>query len=553
MSVQLRLPTKPAEKGVIYTKPWVVDLILDLVGYRASEDLAALVAAEPAAGGGAFLIPMVQRLMRSLRTHGRSLTDARDAIVAYELDSDSAILARELIVDELTAHGASVREAERLAARWVVEADYLLDWAAAPDADVVVGNPPYIRYDDLAPGMFAAYREVCPTMVGRGDIYVGFIEAGLRQLKPGGRLGFICADRWMRAAYGTELRRFVADNASVEVVLEMHDAPAFEDDVAAYPAVLVMRRGDQGQALVGSAGQNAGPLSSDESLADAIVDLASKRRSFLTGFRATWLSGWYRGDAPWPWAEPDALQLLQLLESRFGPLEDEATGTKVGIGVATGADKVFVTTDPTVAEPDRLLRLAMAFDTKGGTVEWSGRYLVNPWLPDGQLVDLSAYPKLAAYFEANAVALRGRQIAGRYVAGWYRTIDRVTHSLLPRPKLYFPDMKLEAHPVLDPGGTYPHHNLYFVVSDAWDLEVLGGLLLSKVAELFVSAYCVKMRGGTLRFQAQYLRRIRVPDPRTITPDVQEGLRDAFRRRDRMAATVAAVDAYGIDEIPALAL
>ena len=553
MNVQLRLPTKPTEKGVIYTKPWVVDLILDLVGYRPSADLAALVALEPAAGAGAFLIPMLRRLLGSVHEHGRTLADTRDAIIAYELDRDSAILMRDLIVDELTAHGAAPRESRRLAEGWVVEADYLLDSRAVSKADVVVGNPPYIRYDDLRPGMFAAYREVCPTMVGRGDIYVGFIEAGLRQLKPGGRLGFICADRWMRTAYGTELRRYVAENASVEAVIEMHDAPAFEDDVAAYPAITIMRRGDQGRALVASAGQAAGPLESDESLADALVDLASKRGSAVPGFRATWLSGWYRGDAPWPWAEPDGLQLLQLLESRFGPLEDEATGTKVGIGVATGADAVFVTSDPTVVESDRLLPLAMAYDTKAGKVEWSGHYLVDPWRPDGKLVDLAVYPKLAAYYQANADVLRKRQIAGRYTEGWYRTIDRVTHSLLRRPKLYFPDMKLEAHPVLDTGATYPHHNLYFVVSEAWDLEVLGGLLLSKVAELFVASYCVKMRGGTLRFQAQYLRRIRVPDPDAMALDVREGLRDAFRRRDRMAATIAAVNAYGIKEIPSLAL
>ncbi len=86
-------------------------------------------------------------------------------------------------------------------------------------------------------------------------------------------------------------------------------------------------------------------------------------------------------------------------------------------------------------------------------------------------------------------------------------------------------MKAAAHPVLDEGGFYPHHNLYFVVSDVWDLEVLGGLLLSDIANLFVGAYCVKMRGGTYRFQAQYLRKIRVPDPESI------------RARDRRAAAL----------------
>src|SRR5205085_613756 len=71
-------------------------------------------------------------------------------------------------------------------------------------------------------------------------------------------------------------------------------------------------------------------------------------------------------------------------------------------------------------------------------------------------------------------------------------------------------IKAASHPVLDDGRYYPHHNLYFVTSDVWDMEVLGGLLLSDVANLFVGAYCVKMRGGCYRFQGQYLCRIRVP-------------------------------------------
>lgn len=544
--MQLRLPSEAREaKGVVYTKPWVVDLILDLVGYRAEADLATLVAVEPAAGEGAFLVPMVRRLLASLQLHGRSIGEAKRALLAYELDGEAAAWARELVVDELADAGIARREAERTAAGWIVEGDYLLSSTSAPRADVIVGNPPYIRYDDLPGDLFSSYKAVCPTMTGRCDVYVGFIEAGMRQLKTGGHLGFICADRWMRSAYGAELRRLVAEIASVEAVIEMHDAPAFADEVSAYPAVTVIRRGDQGQALVASADATAGPVNGADSLADAIVELADKRRGMLAGFRAARLPSWYPGDTPWPWAEPEQLALIRRLEAACPPLEDTQTGTKVGIGVATGADKVFITTDTTVAEPERLLPLALAQDTRTGTVQWSGHYLVDPWGPDDQLVDLGDYARLATYYEANAEALRRRNIAGRDPARWYRTIDRVTHSLLKRDKLYFPDMKLQSNPVLDRGETYPHHNLYFIVSDTWDLEVLGGLLLSKVAEMFVASYCVKMRGGTLRFQAQYLRRIRVPAWESLEEELRARLRDAFRRRDRAAATAAAFDAYGI--------
>jgi hypothetical protein len=107
-------------------------------------------------------------------------------------------------------------------------------------------------------------------------------------------------------------------------------------------------------------------------------------------------------------------------------------------------------------------------------------------------------------------------------------------------------MKATIHPVLESGGYYPHHNLYYVVSETWDMEVLGGLLLSRIAQAFIEAYCVRMRGGTLRFQAQYLKRIRVPDGVTLDPAIAEALRVAFRERDVSAATEAAAQAYGIN-------
>jgi len=109
-------------------------------------------------------------------------------------------------------------------------------------------------------------------------------------------------------------------------------------------------------------------------------------------------------------------------------------------------------------------------------------------------------------------------------------------------------MKSRLQPVYDDGRYYPHHNLYWITSDRWDLEVLGGLLLSQIAELFVDAYGVKMRGGTMRLQAQYLRKIRVPNPNSIGHDVGERLRTAFRNNDQGEATSAAMEAYGLESV-----
>jgi len=380
-------------------------------------------------------------------------------------------------------------------------------------------------------------------MRGRADLYVAFFEAALRQLKHGGACAFICADRWMRNQYGAELRELVTSGFAVDVVIEMHTADAFHDEVDAYPAITVIRRQKQSRAIVASAGPEVECVSS-ETLAAALRKEPNGKKAILpAGLRTARVDTWFKGRDPWPCHSPEQLALLRRLEERFAPLEANA---KVGIGVATGNDSVFITKDRSLVEPSRLLKLAMGKDIGTGTMNWSGHYLVDPWNCEG-LVKLEKYPRLSEYFEKHGAALKKRHTAIKSAHAWYKTIDRVTHALTEKPKLYIADIRNRLDPVLDNGETYPHHNLYFIQSDDWDLEVLGGLLISAIGQFFVESYGVRMRGGYLRFQAQYLRRIRVPDPKALSKAQTKDLIKAFRERDRELATQTALTIYGIEQ------
>jgi hypothetical protein len=163
------------------------------------------------------------------------------------------------------------------------------------------------------------------------------------------------------------------------------------------------------------------------------------------------------------------------------------------------------------------------------------------------LVDLQAFPKLEAYL-ASSQKLRERHTAKKNPKQWYRTIDKVNNALIGLPKLLIQDMRSNINPVLEPGGFYPHHNLYYMTSDNWDLEVLGGILISRIGQGFVEAYGVRMRGGTLRFQSQYLRKIKLPIFSEVDKEVANLLRVAFRSRDVKSATHAAALAYRIDPL-----
>jgi adenine-specific DNA-methyltransferase len=498
---------------------------------------------EPSVGSGAFLLPIAERLLASAKMHDRPVASLRNAIRGFDLQATSVARSRAALRPLLVEAGLADVDADAMLRDWISVADFLLA-GDLPPVDFVVGNPPYIRLEELAPETSDEYRRRWPTMRGRADIYVGFYERSLRLLKPDGRLGFICADRWMRNQYGAPLRELVARDYSVETVWIMHDVDAFETQVSAYPAITILRRRAQGRAVVADTNVTFGEDAARELSTWVLNGEGIAARA--EGYEAFRLEGWFPGDEMWAAGSPALIALMEHLNEHFHPLQDVQTGTRVSIGVATGADKTYVVKSAEV-EADRLLPLAMVGDLRvTGEFSWSGNYLVNPWAENGALVDLDEYPMLRAHFESNP-KLRERHTAKKNAeASWFRTIDKVTHSLVAKPKLLIQDMRATINPVLEPGGFYPHHNLYYVTSERWDLEVLGGLLLSKIGQSFIEAYAVRMRGGTLRFQAQYLKKIRLPRPESISFDVAERLRHSFQSRDTDAATEAAAEAYGID-------
>ena len=532
------------EVGVVYTKPCVVELVLDLAGYVPGRRLAELVALEPSAGDGAFLSAMVRRLVESCERHSISLAAAGRAIQAFEIDPIAAEQAAGVVCETLKQLRGPATTAAKLARLWIKAADFLEASLCFPIADFVIGNPPYIRLEEIPASKAAFYRSGFSAMRGRADIYVAFYQAALYQLKPGGVCAYICADRWMLNDYGSALREFITtEGYNVRHVIEAHDVPAFETEVSAYPAVTIIAREKQGPVTVSKALPGI-EKEKTTNLVKSITSLGSNPRIKTARF-----PDWFYGTEPWPCSSPEALKLLKHLEASCFPLECKLTGTKIGIGVATGADKVFISPSKPDIEPDRILPLALASDLKDGKVRWSGHCMANPWDANG-LVDLAEYPLLKQHLRPHHELLSSRHTAKKDRAeNWHKTIDRVNLGLFKKHKLYIADIKERLLPALDLGKTYPQHNLYWITSETWDIKVLGALLMSAVGEFFIHCYGVRMRGGYLRFQAQYLRRIRVPDPASISPKLADTLRHAFDTQDFELATKAAMEAYQIDKIP----
>lgn len=528
------------ERGAVFTRRETVDFILDLAGYTVDKPLHSHRLLEPSFGRGDFLLPVVERLLTAYATSrtpdSDTCNDLGDAIRAVEIDSASIAETRAALRRLLNHSGIAPDVVERLLATWIVEGDFLLE-SLPQNFTFAVGNPPYVRQELIPNELMAIYRELYETIYDRADLYVPFIERCLILLEPEGTLGFICADRWMKNRYGGPLRSLVAGSYHLKYYVDMVDTPAFHSEVCAYPAITVITREKPGSTRLAhrpvmkrsalqrlTAAMTAETLNENEDISEVALVTS--------------------GAEPWMLNSFDQVALVRRLENDFPSLEE--AGCRVGIGVATGADRVFIGAyDDLDVEEDRKLPLATTADIKSGSVIWQGMGVINPFREDGALVNLADYPRLAAYLELHADVIKARNCAKRNLRGWYRTIDRIYPELSRKPKLLIPDIKGDASIVFEEGRLYPHHNLYYITSDQWDLPALQAVLKSGIARLFVAAYSTRMRGGYLRFQAQYLRRIRIPRWSDVPVTLRDTLVRAALNGDVDTCNQAVFELYGM--------
>ena len=527
------------QRGAVFTRREVVDFVLDLVGFRPDEALYKLTFLEPSFGGGDFLLPAVDRLLEARSSAlkvGMDVGCIAPCIRAVELHRDTFEATRVKLIERLVIESFSNSEAVALADGWLIQGDFLLT-PFDRKFDFVVGNPPYVRQELIPSALLHEYRRRFSTLFDRADLYIPFIERSLKLLRSGGQLSFICADRWMKNRYGGPLRELVARDFDLRVYVDMTDTPAFHADVIAYPAITVIAKDSPGSTRVAER-----PLIETKTL----IPLAHALRgvSNESSEQVRELRGVASGDQPWVLHASAHIDLVRRIEADFPLLE--SSGCKVGIGVATGADNAFIGAFEALdVEPDRKLPLATTRDILTGRVVWRGAGVINPFSDAGPLVDLAQFPRLRRHLAKHKSEIVGRHVARKTPANWYRTIDRITPSLALRPKLLIPDIKGEAQVVFENGQLYPHHNLYYVLSDAWDLRALQAVLLSSLTRLFIATYSTKMRGGFLRFQAQYLRRIRLPQWDGVTPTLRERLARAAVDLDLPACNQAVADLYSL--------
>ena len=220
--------TSGGAHGDVFTAPEVVQFMLDKARYTSESNLRDVSILEPSCGEGEFVTEIAKRLMISaVNFNFDAETAFRRNVHAYDIDADKVEVCRDRL-----------RQLGYKAVENIKVADFLI--ANTEKTDIVVGNPPYIRYENIPKDILEHCKQKFVTFHYRSDLYVPFFEKSLSLLKEGGRHCFICSNRWLKNEYGKKLRAYIAYSYQLQLIINMEGANAFQEDVLAYPAITLI-------------------------------------------------------------------------------------------------------------------------------------------------------------------------------------------------------------------------------------------------------------------------------------------------------------------------
>jgi len=482
--------------------------MLDQLGYVSSKDLSSIKLLDPAVGSGAFFLNALERLLSSSKEFKFDVLKSLKNLTAVELDQNVSENLKEMLKEFFADNEILVDI--KILNRMIVTNDFLLAEADEihSEYDIIIGNPPYIRHEQIPDEKKTLYRNLFETFRHRSDIYIGFYEKALKLLSANGQLSFICSNRWMKTKYGQNLRDLISTHYSLDAIIDINDKQAFDQDVDAYASItLISNQFNDGF-------YHYAAIDDIELL--NILDYTKTSSSYI---RSPVNGNWNIGD-----------DKSFHIADHYTSIEQQ--GYKLGIGVASGADKIFIGKDLPI-EKDLLLPIITAREIMNGNITWKGRYIFNPYSELGGLVDLEKYPKAKQYLEEHSEVLKARHTAKKSnAASWYKTIDRIYPELTKQPKLLIPDMKRDGLFPIDNGKFYPHHNIYYVTHPQTKyLKLLGAFLISDFCKEQINLVSVKMRGGFSRWQSQNLRKILLPEMLSIDAQLQDSLITAYESKD----------------------
>ncbi|EPM4087623.1 class I SAM-dependent DNA methyltransferase [Campylobacter coli] len=375
--------------------------------------------------------------------------------------------------------------------------------------DLIIGNPPYIRQEELKelkPHLAKNYK----VYKGTSDIYTYFYELGFNVLKDrGGVLSYITSNKYTRAGYGEALREFLLKNVKVLEYTDLNGIKVF-DSATVDTSILCFEKSK-------SKDNKFKYLAlSNEILKTCAYDIGLYKD--FAEFSQNSLS-----KESFTFSDENTSALKAKIERIGTPLK-EWYGLNINYGIKTGLNEAFIITTEKrneilanckdEAEKERTAKLIRKMlrgrDIKRYSYEWAGLWVIGTF--PSLKIDIEQYPALKQYLSQFLphIEQSGEKGCRKKTSNkWFETQDNIAYyEEFEKEKIVWAEMTKEACFVYDNSNFFTNQTCYFFTH--CDYKYLLAILNSRLIVYYMQYISSHLGQGAFRWIRQYIEKLPIP-------------------------------------------
>jgi len=357
-----------------------------------------------------------------------------------------------------------------------------------PGFDVVIGNPPYVRQESIKHfkvSLESTYKVYNST----SDLYTYFYELGFNVLRNHGVLTFITSNKWMRTAYGNNLRQFFLEKTTLMEIINFGGKAVFES-ATVDTNILIFKK----------------EIPTDNHLVKINNDLPEMGNPSKLIPQSKF--DFTLGDAK-------TLPLKTKIENRGTPLKD--WNITINYGVKTGFNEAFIidteTKERLCKEDPKNIEILKPIlrgrNIKKYTCEWAGLWLIFT----RRGIDIDQYPSIKKYLFQFYEQIRPKnndEKTGRKKGPyqWYEIQDNIAYfEDFNKDKIIYPNMTAFLPFCYDTKGFFSNDKSFIMTGES--LKYLVAFLNSNLFKFAFKDYFPELLGGTRELRKVFFDKIPV--------------------------------------------
>ena len=369
--------------------------------------------------------------------------------------------------------------------------------------DIIIGNPPYIRVQELDYSFIDYCKSKFKIAWKRIDISILFIELANKLLKNDGLNCYITSNQFLSTEYGRKARAFLLSEANIQRIVDFGDLPIFQKALT-YVSIFILGKGKS----------NNFPYHKIIHLDEDIEDSKSYQIDFLN-----------LNDEPWILENPKKVEILNKLKNRFKSLDNYG---KCWAGLFTGKDEVLMFDETDLAavpfEKEILLPVIRAQDCQKYGYSNASKYVIYPYSEENDKTGIisekelsTKFPKAYDYLKQHKGSLLKRKDSRKEFSenkAWYSLTRFGKYSIFHKPKIVSPGEVKDNKFALDTTGAgFSCARVFAITAENpnVDLKALLGILNSKLIEFYLHSVAPLKQGGYYSYSSSFIDSVPLPD------------------------------------------